>query len=69
MGRGGELLVSEKGMLQPCEKKHFSGSRGSRMETGCLLERFHVVQTYFRMLEGEVGSRGQIPVYFENKKK
>ena len=39
------------------------------METGCLLERSHVVQTYFRMLEGEVGSRGQIPVYFENKKK
>lgn len=32
------------------------------------LERFHVVQTYFRMVEGEVGSRGQIQVYFENKK-
>ena len=39
------------------------------METGCLLERFHVVQTYFRMVEGEARSRGQIQVYLENKKK
>lgn len=65
---GGSCWFLRKECYDLVKKKYFSGSGGSRMETGWVLERFPVVQTYFRMVEGEVGSSGQIQVYFENKK-
>lgn len=38
------------------------------MEAGCVLERFHVVQTYFRIVEGKLGAAGRFRYIWKKRK-